>query len=125
MKCPECGEEMEEGYVFLIIGLENAWAMLDWSIAEPPDFWSFLKVPKGTIVLLKKGTESRDKKHWLRKGFRCPTCEMFSFSCKKEKEFIEEKPKTPEELYAELLAVYTSPHRLLYEDGKSVLESKR
>ena len=72
MKCPKCGEDMEEGYVGVMMR-----SRLFWSKDEPKS--ARLSMPKGAIKLLDHDGWFADKKDWLRKGFRCTNCKLITF----------------------------------------------
>ena len=77
MKCPKCGEDMEEEHIFLVsAGYRGA---LYRSKEEPPDYWAIYPKSEGSIPLLQRNFFHRDKKHWSRKGFRCANCKFVTF----------------------------------------------
>lgn len=77
MKCPKCGQEMEEGYVTLTSS-ENA--HLYWSSEELPGFWERVKgkkVWKERVTLMHKGFFSEVNQQI--KGSRCANCRLVIF----------------------------------------------
>jgi hypothetical protein len=72
MKCPNCGEEMEEGYVTL----DGEGTALCWSKVKP-------SVPrivwKEKETLLRSSIFHLNEEHWLRKGYRCANCKLVTF----------------------------------------------
>jgi len=73
MKCPRCGEEMEEGYIH-VSGYGDSW--LYWSKAKIQSFWFS---HKGAVELIKKSVNQPDKKYWVRQAYRCEKCGLIVF----------------------------------------------
>ncbi len=76
MKCPKCGEEMEEGFVFPFSPAGSH--SIVWSQKEPKDIGWMLGFPKEWTKLAERYILT-DRKKWLRKGFRCPNCRLVTF----------------------------------------------
>jgi uncharacterized C2H2 Zn-finger protein len=77
MKCPKCGQEMEEGYVTLMPS-HNAW--LYWSREQLPGFWGRVKgneIWKERVTLMQK-LIARDGNSFS-KGSRCANCRLVLF----------------------------------------------
>jgi hypothetical protein len=77
MKCPKCGQEMEEGYVTLTSS-ENA--HLYWSSEELPGFWERVKgkkVWKERVTLMQNIIFH--KSNPPTKGSKCANCRLVPF----------------------------------------------
>jgi len=80
LKCPNCGEEMEEGYVGVVIG-----SILFWLGEEPKysgTYW--MRRTMGAMELLQNPGRS-PKKNRLRESSRCPKCKIIIFNYGEEK----------------------------------------
>jgi len=86
MKCPKCGEEIKEGYVYLDI----YYGSLNWSVTEPKN----PERVKGSIKIIRYDPLLlRGKEKWLRKGYRCEKCGLIIFEEKYTLRDEEEKAK--------------------------------
>jgi hypothetical protein len=78
MKCLECGQEMEEGYLTL---RTSEIGSLYWSSEQLPGFWGVLtagrKVWKERVTLMHKGFFSEVNQQI--KGSRCANCRLVIF----------------------------------------------
>ncbi len=115
MKCPECGGEMADGYVFIPPG----GAVVFWSETEPMprDFWFFRNE---WIRILEYSWGKRDKKYWLHVGFRCPNCRTIVIKAPPIEIPKTTVSKTSEELYSELVDAY----RFGYGGNKQTVEER-
>ena len=106
---------MEEGNVILIGGTQST--SLVWSKETLARYLSF-SLPKDSITLMVRNILfNRDQKYWSKKGFSCLNCNIVLFHTENMRPI--EQVKTFEELYEQLVQVYTQ-----FYGGKGDLESK-
>jgi len=127
MKCPECSEDMKEGYIFLSGDIDAGIFWLVWSMTEPKSLWN--RGHKEDVVLLRFNLAWwRGKEDWLRRAYRCEKCGLLIFREKytpSSEEMEKMKPKErqltteeAEKLYQKLRELYSS------EGEEKTLEDK-
>jgi hypothetical protein len=88
MKCPRCGEEMREGYIYL---RSSEIGYLYWSMVEPHSRWFHQK--EAVQVLIENLVLLPGKENWLRRAYRCEKCGLITFE---EKYTLSSEEKKPE-----------------------------
>ncbi|MFB0543700.1 MAG: PF20097 family protein [Candidatus Bathyarchaeia archaeon] len=123
MKCPECGEEMEEGFLWIKWGMYRA---ENWWSFKKPAWHRFWRIPQvhptlGSIMIMEN-----TKEDYVKKGFRCPQCLIiiFNYGEMMEEETVKEEEKISPEvmnLYERLLDIYEGDRELLEVKIKKIM----